>query len=108
MGNPLTDQQKDVIEGVQRASSVLSILGASFIIVTFLASPRFHKPINRLAFYAAIANILCTVATTIARAGPKAGQGSAMCNMRKFKILGCIVSQDIYTNISTEGVFIQT
>ncbi|KAK6361752.1 hypothetical protein TWF730_005467 [Orbilia blumenaviensis] len=106
MPRQLTLSQLDTIEAVQRMSSVLSILGALFIIVTFLGSPRFHKPINRLAFYAAIANILCTVATTIARAGPAAGRGSALCNMQGLFIQTFLQSDALFIAFMALNVYL--
>ncbi|KAF3933465.1 hypothetical protein ABW19_dt0201497 [Dactylella cylindrospora] len=102
----LTESEKQTIEAVQRASSVLSILGASFIIITFLASSRFQKPINRLAFYAAIANILCTIATSIARAGPRAGQGSALCNMQGLFIQTFLQSDALFIAFMALNVYL--
>ena len=55
------------IEVIERATSVVSILGCLFIILTFCLSAAFHKPINRLVFYAAVGNMLCNVATLISR-----------------------------------------
>ncbi|KAK6351013.1 hypothetical protein TWF718_004190 [Orbilia javanica] len=106
MPRQLTPSQIGTIEAVQRMSSVLSILGASFIIVTFLGSPRFHKPINRLAFYAAIANILCTVATSIARAGPAAGRGSALCNMQGLFIQTFLQSDALFIAFMALNVYL--
>ncbi|KAK6534407.1 hypothetical protein TWF281_005731 [Arthrobotrys megalospora] len=106
MARHLTPSQIGTIEAVQRMSSVLSIIGALFIIVTFLGSPRFHKPINRLAFYAAIANILCTVATSIARAGPAAGQGSALCNMQGLFIQTFLQSDALFIAFMALNVYL--
>ncbi|KAF3915948.1 hypothetical protein AA313_de0206478 [Arthrobotrys entomopaga] len=102
----LTASQIEIIEAVQRASSALSIVGASFIILTFLLSPRFHKPINRLAFYAAIANILSTVATTISRAGPRAGAGSALCNMQGLFIQTFLQSDALFVAFMALNVYL--
>ncbi|EPS43955.1 hypothetical protein H072_2194 [Dactylellina haptotyla CBS 200.50] len=106
MGHRLTPSEVGTIEAIQRMSSVLSILGASFIIITFILSPRFHKPINRLAFYAAIANILSTVATTIARAGPAAGVGSALCNMQGLFIQTFLQSDALFVAFMALNVYL--
>jgi hypothetical protein len=53
---------------IERVGSVFSLTGCLFIIVTFLASKDFHKPINRLVFYASFGNVLTNIATLIARA----------------------------------------
>ncbi|KAM0813704.1 putative G-protein coupled receptor [Seiridium cardinale] len=59
--------QESAISSLERAGSVLSILGCVFIIFTFSISKAFHKPINRLVFYASFGNMMTNVATLIAR-----------------------------------------
>lgn len=68
-GNPgnLTIDQQAAISAIERAGSVLSILGCVFIIITFSVSKAFHKPINRLVFYASFGNLMTNVATLMAR-----------------------------------------
>lgn len=39
---------------VERGVSVLSLLGCILIIASFSTSKAFHKPINRLVFYASM------------------------------------------------------
>ncbi|KAH8665068.1 hypothetical protein BGZ60DRAFT_378750 [Tricladium varicosporioides] len=68
---------------VERVASSLSLAGISFIILTYLISPAFHKPINRLVFYASLGNIFTNVATLISR---DAITGGAMCTMQAFLI----------------------
>lgn len=46
--------QLDLFNVIERTSSVLSLVGCVFIIVTFCVSDAFHKPINRLVFYASL------------------------------------------------------
>lgn len=48
---------------IERVCSVFSILGCFFIILTFAFSKAFHKPINRLVFYASFGNLMTNVAT---------------------------------------------
>ncbi len=52
----------------ERVGSVFSLIGCLFIIVTFLFSSAFRKPINRLIFYASFGNMAVNVGTLIARA----------------------------------------
>ncbi|CAK7238492.1 hypothetical protein SEUCBS140593_010743 [Sporothrix eucalyptigena] len=52
---------------VERVCSVLSLLGCLIIIGTFSVSKSFHKPINRLVFYASFGNMMTNVATLMAR-----------------------------------------
>ena len=82
----LTPAQLKSIEITERLASILSLLGTSYIIVTFLMSPAFRKPINRLVFYAAWGNIVCNVATLISRSGIDAGEGSPLCQLQGFLI----------------------
>lgn len=44
----------DIFNVIERTCSVLSLLGCIFIIVTYCVSDAFHKPINRLVFYASL------------------------------------------------------
>lgn len=46
--------QLDIFNVIERTCSVLSLVGCIFIIVTFCVSDAFHKPINRLVFYASL------------------------------------------------------
>lgn len=57
----------DVFNVIERTCSVLSLVGCVFIIVTFCVSDAFHKPINRLVFYASFGNMMTNVATLMAR-----------------------------------------
>ena len=47
---------------------MLSLLGSLFVIITFLTSHAFHKPVNRLVFYASFGNLMTNVATLMSRA----------------------------------------
>lgn len=50
----LTEAELDTFTLIERTVSVFSLLGCVFIIGTFAASNSFHKPINRLVFYASM------------------------------------------------------
>ncbi|KAL2211883.1 G-protein coupled receptor [Sarocladium strictum] len=63
----LTQGQLEAISIIERVNSVLSLLGSLFIIVTFCFSKAFHKPINRLVFYATFGNMLTNVGTLMSR-----------------------------------------
>lgn len=63
----LSSSQLHAISVIERACSVLSILGSLFIIGTFCCSRAFHKPINRLVFYASFGNMLTNVGTLMSR-----------------------------------------
>jgi hypothetical protein len=63
----LAKSDVDVITILERACSVFSLLGSMFVIASFTLSKAFHKPINRLVFYATFGNLMTNVATLMAR-----------------------------------------
>jgi hypothetical protein len=70
MGNVdpgLSGSQIDVVSVLERATSVFSLLGSMVVITTFTFSRAFHKPINRLVFYASFGNLMTNVATLMGR-----------------------------------------
>lgn len=76
---PFKQSQLDTLERTSHISSAFSLAGAGFIILTFCTSKRFHRPINRLAFFASFGNIITNVATIYSRAGIRAGRDSRLC-----------------------------
>lgn len=64
----LTEGQLNGLSIVERTCSVLSLIGIAFIVTTFLLSRGFHKPINRLIFYASVGNLGTNIGTIISRA----------------------------------------
>ena len=83
------DNQYHTLEIIVRVASVFSILGTSFVFITFLASTSFRKPINRLVFYASWGNTLMNVATLISVSGVAAGESSSLCQAQAFLIQMC-------------------
>lgn len=63
----LSDSQLRGFSITERVCSVFSLLGSILVISTFCASKSFHKPINRLVFYASFGNMMTNVATLMAR-----------------------------------------
>ncbi|KAJ5190142.1 uncharacterized protein N7498_009127 [Penicillium cinerascens] len=82
----LSPSQNRAIEITERVTSSLSVLGALFVIGTYTASSSFHKPINRMVFYASWGNILANVSTLISLSGIQAGRTSTMCQTQGFLI----------------------
>lgn len=82
----LSPGQLTAIEITERVSSVLSLLGTTFIIATFLSDNAFHRPINRLVFYAAWGNVVTNVATLIGVSGVHFGGKSPLCQFQAFII----------------------
>jgi hypothetical protein len=81
-----SDHQIRAIEIAERVGSVLSLVGAAFIITTFLTHKSFHKPINRLVFYAAFGNIMSNVGTLVSTSGIDFGVNSSLCQFQAFLI----------------------
>lgn len=63
----LTESQIEAIGAVEITCSVFSLLGSLFIITTFCFSHSFHKPINRMVFYASFGNMMTNVGTLMSR-----------------------------------------
>ena len=82
----LTDKELYAIEITERLGSVLSLVGTAFIIGTFLYDKSFHRPINRLVFYASWGNIMANVGTLISRSGIDLGLSKPLCQFQAFLI----------------------
>lgn len=78
-------QLQDIIV-TERIASVFSLIGAAFVIVTFLLNEKFRKPINRLVFFATFGNILTNIATLISTDGIEAGAAASLCQFQGFLI----------------------
>lgn len=63
----LSKGKLDAITIIERTCSVFSLLGCLFIIISFSCSKMFHKPINRLVFYASFGNMMSNIGTLMAR-----------------------------------------
>jgi len=81
-----SDHQMHAVEVTERVCSVFSLVGTAFIITTFLSDKSFHKPINRLVFFAAWGNILSNVATLISISGVRLGLNGSLCQFQAFLI----------------------
>ena len=82
----ITPSETRAFEIAEKVTSVFSVVGAGFIITTFLLDSKFRKPINRLVFYAAWGNLFANVATLISRSGIKLGTTSPLCQFQAFLI----------------------
>ncbi|KAL9119356.1 MAG: hypothetical protein Q9187_004092 [Circinaria calcarea] len=82
----LTESQKGAIVVTERVASAVSIVGIFFILVTYLFSSSFDKPINRLIFFATWGNLGATVAALISENGPNAGPNSSLCQFQAFLV----------------------
>lgn len=70
---------------LERCASAFSLVGIAFIVFTYMASSSFHKPINRLVFYASLGNIFTNAATIMSRNHIHNPMG-AMCQFQAFLI----------------------
>jgi hypothetical protein len=82
----LTEEEMYAIQATERIASVLSLLGAAFVISTFAFNKNFHKPINRLVFYACFGNVMANIGTIISTSGEILGSDSTLCQFQGFLI----------------------
>ncbi|XDG02312.1 hypothetical protein ABKA04_001927 [Annulohypoxylon sp. FPYF3050] len=66
-GGELSPEVLNAISVIERVGSVFSMLGCLFVILTFSFSKAFHKPINRLVFYASFGNLMTNVGSLLSR-----------------------------------------
>ncbi|KAI0157336.1 hypothetical protein GGR57DRAFT_63893 [Xylariaceae sp. FL1272] len=90
---------------IERIGSVLSLLGCLVIIITFSTSSTFHKPINRLVFYASFGNILTNIGTLIAMAYVDQ-EDSAGCQFQGFLIQTFLPADALWTLAMAFNVYL--
>jgi hypothetical protein len=83
---PLSKHQLLALTATERACSTVSLVGTFVIVATFIWSPSFRKPINRLVFYASWGNIMANIATIISSNGIHSGTESSLCQFQGFLI----------------------
>ncbi|PTD10222.1 hypothetical protein FCULG_00007569 [Fusarium culmorum] len=76
MASELSPVDVRVIAVIQQVCSVLSIIGCLFIIGTFCLCDAFHKPINRLVFYASFGNMIASICFIVADSFVKVPEGT--------------------------------
>jgi hypothetical protein len=69
----------------ERICSALSLIGCAFIAITFSFSKAFHKPINRMVFWASMGNVFTNVATLMSRS-TLSNTKSGWCQLQGFLI----------------------
>jgi hypothetical protein len=82
--NHLTDSQIHILVIIEKTSAVLSLIGTTLIITTFLSIKSFRKLSTTLIFYASFSNVLSNVAHLFGVAGIRAGRNSALCQVQAF------------------------
>ncbi len=79
----LTAKQGLTLDAVERASSLLSLIGCLLLILSFLTIKALRsRSFNRLLFLAACGNIFSNIATLIGHAGIRGGDSSAVCKFQ--------------------------
>ncbi len=96
----LTESQLYAVMLTERTASVLSLLGEAFIILTFLTNKDFHKPINRLVFYACWGNLMSNIGTIISTSSIDNGVDGPLCQLQGFFIQ--MYGQNASTSIITD------
>ncbi|OJJ33072.1 hypothetical protein ASPWEDRAFT_43129 [Aspergillus wentii DTO 134E9] len=93
----LTEQQLFAISATERVCSAVSLIGTGIIVVTFIASSSFRKPINRLVFYASWGNTMANIATLISQSGIHLGTSSFLCQFQAFLIQWFMPADALWT-----------
>ncbi|TVY83029.1 Cyclic AMP receptor-like protein A [Lachnellula suecica] len=74
----------------ERVNSCVSLAGILFVLITFMFSSHFNKPINRLIFFASWGNIGSNIASLISEAGPLSSpdifKPSSLCQFQAFLV----------------------
>ncbi|KAL3469866.1 hypothetical protein BJX99DRAFT_240519 [Aspergillus californicus] len=102
----LSAGQLYAISATERTCSTISLIATSIIIVSFLSSPSFRKPINRLVFYASFGNIMANVATLISQSGISAGANSNLCQIQAFLIQWFMPADALWTFAMAFNVYL--
>ncbi|KAL4788439.1 Nnf1-domain-containing protein [Aspergillus varians] len=102
----LSAGQLFAISATERTCSTVSLTATSIIIVSFLSSRSFRKPINRLVFYASFGNIMTNVATLISQSGIGAGTNSNLCQIQAFLIQWFMPADALWTFAMAFNVYL--
>lgn len=91
-----------------RIASILSVVGSSIIVSTFISLTFFRKPINRLVFYATLGNILTNVATLMSNSVlPAPGEpASGLCEFQGLLIQWFMVADSFWVLCMATNVFL--
>ncbi|RAK80441.1 Nnf1-domain-containing protein [Aspergillus fijiensis CBS 313.89] len=93
----LSRSQLQAISITERVCSAVSLLGTFIIVVSFLSSSSFRKPINRLVFYASWGNMMANVATLMSQSGVRLGTASGLCQFQGFLIQWFMPADALWT-----------
>ncbi|KIW25016.1 uncharacterized protein PV07_10692 [Cladophialophora immunda] len=98
--------QLRAIDIAARVSSCLSISGSSFTIISFLSYPPLRKPVNRLAFSIAVANVFACSAYSWGIHPINAGRESAWCQTQAFFINWFVMTDPLLVMIMAFNVLL--
>ncbi|KAB8234649.1 putative cAMP receptor-like protein [Aspergillus alliaceus] len=93
----LSEQQLYAISATERVCSAISLTGTTIIVISFLGSNAFRKPINRLVFYASWGNLMTNIATVISQSGIHMGLNSPLCQFQAFLIQWFMPADALWT-----------
>ncbi|PYI30844.1 Nnf1-domain-containing protein [Aspergillus indologenus CBS 114.80] len=93
----LSRSQLQAISVTERVCSAVSLLGTFVIVISFLSSSSFRKPINRLVFYASWGNMMANVATLMSQSGVRLGTASGLCQFQGFLIQWFMPADALWT-----------
>ncbi|KIY00242.1 uncharacterized protein Z520_03927 [Fonsecaea multimorphosa CBS 102226] len=102
----LSADQLRAIDIAARVSSCLSLSGSSFTIISFLSYPPLRKPVNRLAFSIAVANLFACSAYSWGIHPIKAGRNSAWCQTQGFFINWFVMTDPLLVMIMAFNVLL--
>lgn len=86
MGAGLNTAETQALVITERVNSIISLVGIAFILLSYLLTPYFSKPINRLVFFATWGNLGSHIASLISGAGPDAGDAAPLCQFQAFLV----------------------
>ncbi|KIX02055.1 uncharacterized protein Z518_07994 [Rhinocladiella mackenziei CBS 650.93] len=98
--------QLRALDIVARVSSCLSLTGSSFTIVSFISYPPLRKPVNRLAFSIAVANIFACLAYSWGRYPVRAGRNTAFCQTQGFFITWFVMTDPLLVTVMAFNVLL--
>lgn len=89
-----------------RVSACFSLAGSSFTIISFISYPPLRKPVNRLAFSIAVANVFACLAYSWGRHPIEAGRNSAWCQTQGFFINWFVMTDPLLVTIMAFNVLL--
>ncbi|KAM0266617.1 hypothetical protein ACHAPA_006667 [Fusarium lateritium] len=101
----LTEGDVKLITIIQQVCSVLSLVGCIFIITTFFLCDAFHKPINRLVFYASFGNIMASICFIMADSFVDSPQGAG-CQIQAFLLHTFVGADALWTLAMAINVYL--